>query len=83
MEATLLGQGFSLMLYGMGLVFMFLAILVVVTNAMSAIVEKYFPEGDGEEPERLSGRQTGSSIEPRLVTIIEAAIAQHRDKKHN
>jgi oxaloacetate decarboxylase gamma subunit len=42
MEPTLLDQGVELMLYGMGTVFVFLAILVVATISMSALVQRFF-----------------------------------------
>lgn len=40
MEATLIGQGLDLMLFGMGTVFTFLTLLVGVTHLMSMIVNK-------------------------------------------
>ncbi len=79
MGTTLMGQGFSLLLYGMGLVFLFLTLLVIVTGIMSTLIEKYFPEGDDQPPVR-PGRQSEAPVEPRIVEIIEAAIAQHRSK---
>ena len=40
MQNTLVQQGIELMLFGMGTVFIFLALLVVVTTVMSALVER-------------------------------------------
>ena len=41
MEVTIISQGLDLMLYGMGTVFAFLTLLVGITHAMSASVNKW------------------------------------------
>lgn len=79
MGATLVGQGFSLLLYGMGLVFLFLTLLVMVTGAMSTLIGKFFPEED-EQPRLRAGNPAAVPADPRTLRIIEAAIAQHRSK---
>ena len=44
MEApSLLNEGLTLMLFGMGFVFVFLALMVIVTNLMSFLVAKIQP----------------------------------------
>lgn len=66
MEASILDQGITLMLVGMGTVFCFLAILVMAMIALSVVATRYSTvpatiEASAEE-----------------VAVIAAAIAQHR-----
>lgn len=65
---TLLEQGFSLMLVGMGTVFVFLTLLVMAMTAMAGIVKRLTP------PEI-------ESVSDEEVAAITAAIALHRKNK--
>lgn len=67
MQATLLEQGATLMLVGMGTVFVFLTTLVIAMSAMAAIVRKLTPV-----PE--------ATVTDEEVAAITAAIASHRNK---
>ena len=65
MQATLFNQGVTLMLVGMGTVFVFLTLLVLMMSIMAWIMLRLRPvaeDGVGEEE----------------VAAITAAIAQHR-----
>ena len=42
MQNDLMQQGIELMLYGMGTVFTFLALLIVATTLMSAVITRFF-----------------------------------------
>ncbi|MCP4302791.1 MAG: OadG family protein [Gammaproteobacteria bacterium] len=66
MQPTLLDQGLTLMLVGMGTVFVFLSILVMGMSLMAFIVNRLLP----------GGADTGASDEE--VAAITAAITQHR-----
>lgn len=83
MQQTLMQQGFDLLIYGMGTVFMFLAILVVVTSTMSSIIRRFFPEADpitlvvGQQPPQAAP----ASVSPQITAAIKAAIEQHRDNR--
>jgi len=66
LETSLLDQGITLMLVGMGTVFSFLTILVIGMSTMSAIAMRF----------SLSTTDDGASDEE--VAAITAAIAQHR-----
>lgn len=83
MQDSLLSQGLSLLVYGMGTVYVFLAILVLVTKTMSKVVARYFPQA--LEPERkASSRATppsSAAVEPQILNAITQAVAQHRSKK--
>ena len=66
MQPTLLDQGFTLMLVGMGTVFVFLTILVVGMSLMASIVKRLTP----------TTADAGASDEE--IAVIAAAITQHR-----
>lgn len=73
-----LADGLNLMLYGMGTVFVFLALLVVCTNVMSALVLRFYPETLVEAPSPVKRQKTQ---DPRMIAVIEAAIAEHRKSR--
>ena len=75
MDATLIDQGIDLLLYGMGTVFAFLSLLVAVTSLMSVIVNKLVVEVAPIAPVAIAPQ---SSVDPRIVKVIQAAIDQHR-----
>ena len=67
MSASLLDQGVTLMLVGMGTVFVFLTILVVAMSALSAFAQRFI--------------RTGVEVSDEEVAAISAAITQHRKTK--
>ncbi len=82
--SDLISEGSSLMLFGMGFVFLFLTLLVLVTSLMSKIIDRYFQE---PAPSGASNRITvnsqpsSSNDQGELVAAISAAIKMHRTKK--
>ena len=68
MQYTLIDEGLSLMLAGMGTVFVFLTVLVITTTLMSRLIIRLQSPSDTAGP---------SDDE---VAAISAAIAQHRHK---
>lgn len=83
MTQNFIAQGLELMLYGMGTVVVFLALLVVITTLMSRVVGRYFPEPlppAPARPARGSARQTGSP-DTETLAAITAAIRQYRNRK--
>ena len=68
MQYTLIDEGLSLMLAGMGTVFVFLTVLVISTTLMSRLIIRLQSPSDTVGP---------SDDE---VAAISAAIAQHRHK---
>ncbi|MFQ6006790.1 MAG: OadG family transporter subunit [Woeseia sp.] len=70
MEADLLGQGFQLMLAGMGVVFVFLSVLVGATTLMSRVVMRLQPSFASRDKEEE-------------IAAITAAIARHRSRKND
>lgn len=77
MSANLMQQGIDLMLFGMGSVFVFLTLLVIAVNIMSAFIQKFLPVAP--EPEASPVRIASAGVnDPKLIAIIKAAIDQHR-----
>jgi oxaloacetate decarboxylase gamma subunit len=68
METSLLDQGITLMLVGMGTVFAFLTILVFGMTTLSAVAMRFT---------RSTATDDGPSDEE--IAAITAAIAQHRN----
>jgi len=67
MQQTLFDQGLTLMLVGMGTVFVFLTMLVAGMSLMAAIVKRLSPVVD----------DSGATDEE--IAAITAAIARHRN----
>lgn len=84
MSNDIVNQGLELMLYGMGTVVVFLALLVVITSTMSRLMERYFPEPPAPVPARVavpSRPAAASTPSEEVVAAISAAIHQHRQNK--
>jgi oxaloacetate decarboxylase gamma subunit len=82
MQADLFSEGLELMVFGMGTVFTFLAILVVVTNLMSMIVQRFFP--DAPEPVLSTiprPAAPAASNDEQLLAVITAAVHKYRSRK--
>ena len=75
MESQLFQGGLELMAFGMGTVFVFLTLLVLVTASMSWLVQRFAPEPHPthDTPTLVSGDPS-----PQLLAVISAAIHQHR-----
>jgi oxaloacetate decarboxylase gamma subunit len=86
MESTigeLLVSGVKLMLIGMGIVYLFLALLVWVINMTATLIQRYSPE----VPTHLqaptdSQASTSESVRREIVAAISAAIHQYQKKSH-
>lgn len=74
----LMSSGIELMLIGMGMVYSFLAMLIVAIKTMSALVLRFFPE-------LPAGQHAGTHHGDDLGTIaaISAAVHQYRKKHQN
>lgn len=79
MSSPLVEQGLDLMLYGMGTVFVFLALLVVATWAMSTVINRWFPDKPVEQTLKPSA-PLPPQVPEKTLRIIKDAIAQHRQR---
>jgi len=76
---SLISQGLSLMVFGMGFVFVFLTLLVGVTTLMSKLVTKFEPEAAPVKKKRREiTPKTADANNDELVAVITAAVHQYR-----
>ena len=74
MDSNLLSETINLTLFGMGFVFVFLAVMVVVTNLMSLIVLKVQPANSvAQSINSISSLE----IDKKTRFVIQAAIKKH------
>lgn len=78
MDTSIVQMGFNLMLYGMGMVFVFLTVLVIFTTLMSHLIQRYFPEAIAESLAPIAPA-TAASIDDKTLAIIQAAVTKHRN----
>ena len=74
MEVNYIFEGLKIMLLGMGTVFMFLVVMIVMMNIMSTVVHRFFPEPNDVE-NNTSPAQVNTA---KKVAAITAAIMHHR-----
>jgi len=67
MQSTLLDKGIELMLVGMGTVFVFLTLLVIMMTVMAQVITRLTPAAE-------------EAVSDEEVAAISAAIAQHRNR---
>ncbi len=74
----MLNSGFELMLTGMVIVFVFLAMLVVLVNIMTAVIQRFFPET--VVAPTLPVTASTSHTDAGIIAAISAAVYQYRNK---
>ncbi len=82
-QAELINEGLSLMMFGMGFVFVFLTVLIFATSLMSKTVLAIAPEEPASAPKRSTAPAAGTSdpaSDPELLAVISDAIRQHRER---
>lgn len=77
MQDSLMQQGLDLLVFGMGTVFVFLALLVLTTHLMSWLVSR-FEQPAVPVPPAAAAAGAGDS---ELVAVISAAIHKHRSRR--
>ena len=74
MDNNLVAEAINLTLFGMGFVFVFLALMVVVTTMMSVLVKRFQPNLNLVA---TSSIELSSDIDERTEAIIKKAINMH------
>ncbi len=79
-ESDLLVEAINLTMFGMGFVFLFLTLLVFVTNLMSIIIQNYLKNQQATLQKGGTNGVYDSSVELDEETkfVIEQAIKMHR-----
>lgn len=93
-DNTLVSEGLTLMLTGMGFVFVFLTVLVIVTSLMSWIITRYeksvgaLPAEGIPAPTAVIGspprsnNKTQPSQDSTLLTVLSSAVHKYRNKNN-
>ena len=74
MDNNLVAEAINLTLFGMGFVFVFLALMVVVTTMMSLLVKRFQPNLNLAATSNI---ELSSDIDEKTEAIIKKAIKMH------
>ena len=74
MDNNLVAEAINLTLFGMGFVFVFLALMVVVTTMMSVLVKRFQPNLNLAVTTNI---ELSSGIDEKTEAIIKKAINMH------
>ena len=77
MDNNFVSDALTLTMFGMGFVFVFLALMVVVTNVMSLLVAKIQPTTNNTS---ALDSDPITEIDEKTRAIIEAAIKMHTQR---
>ncbi|NBC48531.1 MAG: sodium pump decarboxylase subunit gamma [Gammaproteobacteria bacterium] len=83
-ETSLINESLSLMAIGMGIVFSFLLLLVVLLRAMSWIAGRLssgLPEASAPSAAVSTGSDALGASNDELIAVISAAIARYRSSR--
>ncbi|MEA1049753.1 OadG family protein [Lamprobacter modestohalophilus] len=80
-ETTLIADSLSLMAIGMGTVFSFLLLLVLLLKGMSWLAEKLAPGGVEPLLTPAQVSRNGQIADAELVAVISAAVARYRSHR--
>lgn len=80
----LFADSVDLMVVGMGMVFAFLGLLIVVTSLMSKFIITFVPEAEAPKTfapsAKIATTASSAANDQQLIAVISEAIKQHRNK---
>lgn len=77
-----MAQGLSLMIVGMGTVFIFLSLLVFCITFSSKILNRFWPESQPAHTDSsLTDSTQAEKTDDALVAAITSAVHQYRNKR--
>jgi len=82
-DIDIVAEGFYLLVFGMGFVFVFLTLLVIATSIMSRIMMRFEPAPVPASPRK--GHAVAASGQPNdqaLVAVMSAAIKKYREDRN-
>ena len=79
MDSHLMAESVDLLLYGVGVVFLFLILLVAATSVMSVLINRFFPEVLSEPEPGSPGNP--APVDALTLKIIQAALDKHRHRR--
>jgi oxaloacetate decarboxylase gamma subunit len=74
MEMNSVFEGLKIMLLGMGTVFLFLIIMIIMMNIMSGVIHRFFPEPKAAENNKRPTQENNA----KKIAAITAAIMYHK-----
>ena len=81
-ETALINEGLSLMMFGMGFVFIFLTVLVIATSLMSKIVLTVAPDKPVPAVRSFVPVDPADpASDPVLLAVVKDAVRQHRARR--
>ncbi len=81
MEINLINEALKFMMLGMGVVFTFLVIMIVLLKIQGNIIPKLFPENKENPVPKKPMSNKGSTNNAAKVAAITAAVQHHNNSK--
>ena len=79
--SELLLEGVELMLFGLGFVFLFLVLLVVMIRVMSWVIERFAAKTPVPVSVALAVKPAANEPSADVLAAIQSAIHQHRARR--
>jgi oxaloacetate decarboxylase gamma subunit len=77
-EMSLVAEGLKFMTLGMGTVFIFLILMIVVLNLQASLIKKFFPHTAIPHKRDDSSEKKDLDEEKRVVAAIVGAVSSYR-----
>jgi oxaloacetate decarboxylase gamma subunit len=78
----IVGESIKFMILGMGIVYLLLFVIVILTNLQAKIIAKYFPDKPKETSSggKSAVNSASSEDEEEVVAAIIAAVSKYKNK---